>query len=74
MKSAGIPAEHRGFHSLRRTFATNLLQNEVPVELIQQMLGQTHVDSVKPYLSVDEQGLKQCALPLVHREKEGAEL
>lgn len=64
VKEAGIPAEHRGFHSFRRTFATNLLQNEVPIELIQQMLGQTDMDSAKPYLSIDEQGLKQCALPL----------
>lgn len=69
MKKAGILSEHRGFHSFRRTFATNLLQNEVPIELIQQMLGQTHIDSAKPYLSVDEQGLKQCALPLLSSGK-----
>lgn len=74
MKKAGILSEHRGFHSFRRTFATNLLQNEVPIELIQQMLGQTHVDSAKPYLSVDEQGLKQCALSLLSSGKARAEL
>lgn len=74
MKEAGILSAHRGFHSLRRTFATKLLQNEVPLELIQQMLGQTSMDSAKPYLSIDEQGLKQCALPLVSREKIGVEL
>lgn len=65
MKGAGIHSGYRGFHSFRRTFATNLLQNEVPIELIQQMLGQTHIDSAKPYLSIDEQGLKRCALPLL---------
>lgn len=70
MKSAGILSKHRGFHSFRRTFATNLLQNEVPTELIQQMLGQTHIDSAKPYLAIDEQGLKQCALPLLSHGKE----
>lgn len=70
MKSAGILSKHRGFHSFRRTFATNLLQNEVPIELIQQMLGQTHIDSAKPYLAIDEQGLKQCALPLLSHGKE----
>lgn len=73
LKEAGIISNHRGFHSLRRTFATKLLQNEVPLELIQQMLGQTSMDSAKPYLSVDEQGLKQCALPLVLHEKLGVE-
>lgn len=74
MKEAGMPSDHRGFHSLRRTFATKLLQSEVPLELIQQMLGQTSMDSAKPYLSIDEQGLKQCALPLVSREEERAGL
>lgn len=71
MKSAGILSEHRGFHSFQRTFAANLLQNEVSIELIQQMLGQTHIDSVKPYLSIDEHGLKQCALPLLPYRKAG---
>lgn len=70
MKGAGIHSGYRGFHSFRRTFATNLLQNEVPIELIQQMLGQTHIDSAKPYLSIDEQGLKRCALPLLSHGKE----
>lgn len=72
IKRAGIHSERRGFHSFRRTFATNLLQNEVPIELIQQMLGQTHIDSAKPYLSIDEQGLKQCALPLLSHGKVGS--
>lgn len=73
MKKAGIISAHHGFHSFRRTFATQLLQNEVPLELIQQMLGHTSMDSAKPYLSIDEQGLKQCALPLLRREDMGAE-
>lgn len=74
MKGAGILSDHRGFHSFRRTFATKLLQKEVPLELITQMLGQASMDSAKPYLSIDEQGLKQCALPLLHREDMRAEV
>ena len=70
MKGAGIHSGHRGFHSFRRTFATSLLQSKVPIELIQQMLGQTHIDSAKPYLAIDEQGLKRCALPLLSHGKE----
>lgn len=66
MKRTGIydPSKRRGFHSLRRSFGTALLDNEIPMELIQQLLGQTQINSMKPYLSVNESGLKQCALSL----------
>ncbi len=72
MKLAGIPAKRRAFHALRRTFGTRLLLNEVSFELIQQLLGHRDMDSMKLYLSIDEQGLKQCALPLLsHGKAEG---
>ncbi len=71
MKLAGIPSKRRAFHALRRTFGTKLLQNEVPFELIQQLLGHRDMDSIKPYLSIDEQNLKLCALPLLHSRKAG---
>jgi len=61
----------RGSHSFRRSFGTRLLQNELPFDLIQQLLGQTSPNSLKPYLSVDEQGLKNCALGLVSPGKAG---
>ena len=72
MKQAGIPAKRRAFHALRRTFGTSLLQKEVSFELIQQLLGHRDMDSMKPYLSIDEQGLKQCALPLLSNGKVGS--
>lgn len=71
MKQAGIPAKRRAFHALRRTFGTRLLQNEVSFELIQQLLGHRDMDSMKPYLSIDEQGLKLCALSLLSQGKVG---
>ena len=71
MKLAGIPAKRRAFHALRRAFGTRLLQNEVSFELIQQLLGHRDMDSMKLYLSIDEQGLKQCALPLLSHRKAG---
>lgn len=61
----------RGFHSFRRSFGTRLLQNEIPLELLQQLLGHSKIDSAKPYLSVDELGLKNCALGLIARAKAG---
>ena len=71
MKQAGIPAKRRAFHALRRTFGTRLLQNEVSFELIQQLLGHRDMDSLKPYLSINEQGLKVCALPLLSQGEVG---
>lgn len=61
----------RGFHSFRRSFGTRLLQNEIPLELLQQLLGHSRIDSAKPYLFVDELGLKKCALGLVAYTKAG---
>ena len=61
----------RGFHSFRRSFGTRLLQNEIPLELLQQLLGHSKIDSAKPYLSVNELGLKNCALGLIARTKAG---
>ena len=71
MRLAGIPARRRAFHALRRTFGTRLLQNEVSFELIQQLLGHRDMDSMKQYLSIDEQGLKQCGLSLLSYGKVG---
>ena len=71
MKHAGIPAKRRAFHALRRTFGTRLLQNQISFELIQQLLGHRDMDSMKPYLSIDEQGLKLCALSLLSQGKAG---
>lgn len=71
MKLAGIPAKRRAFHALRRTFGTKLLQNEVSFVLIQQMLGHRDMDSMKPYLAINEQGLKMCALPLLSHGEDG---
>lgn len=71
MKLAGVSAKRRAFHALRRTFGTRLLQNEVSFELIQQLLGHRDMDSLKPYLSINEQGLKLCALPLLFQGRDG---
>lgn len=63
--------QRRGFHSFRRTFGTNLLQNQTPFDTIQQLLGHSNMNSLKPYLSIDERGLKECALSLLSTTKGG---
>jgi len=76
MKQAGIysPSERQGFHSLRRTFGTSLLQSETPTQLIMQLLGHWHPDSMVPYLSVDEQGLKCCTINLAFGQEDNNEI
>jgi len=58
---AGLTIQ-RGFHSLRRWFATNMVTSGVSVITVSQALGQAKVDSVKPYISLDSLNLKECAL------------
>nr|DAO84150.1 MAG TPA: SITE SPECIFIC RECOMBINASE XERD [Caudoviricetes sp.] len=52
----------RGMHSLRHTFATNLLKNGIPLETIAEMLGHVGMSSVDIYLSVETQELRRIAL------------
>lgn len=56
--------ERKGFHSLRRTIASWMLEAEVPLGMITEILGQKHVDSTRPYIAVHQPGLAECALDL----------
>jgi len=71
MALAGIEpdAYHKyGFHSFRRAFGTRLLESGTPIHLLSQLLGHIELDSAKPYISVSEQGLKECCLYLTSDE------
>jgi len=54
----------RGFHILRRTLATGMLRNNIPRSVISAAIGQVDPNSVDVYLSVDEDNMRKCALPL----------
>ena len=65
VKKAGIerkPYDGKTFHGLRRHLAKNLIVSGVPVTTIAQILGHQSMESVKQYLSLDGQNLKECAL------------
>lgn len=53
--------ERRGFHSFRRSLGARMLEAEIPLSLISEVLGHTHMDSAKPYLGTNETQLKNCA-------------
>jgi integrase len=54
----------RGFHILRRTFATRMLKNNISRSVISASIGQTDPNSVDVYLSNDEEKMQQCAISL----------
>lgn len=62
-----LPNRHvpgSGFHVTRKTFATNLLRNNVGVKTVVAALGQRSDDSVHRYLSLDEEHMQMCSLSL----------
>lgn len=62
----------RGFHSFRRTFGANLLQSQIPLEMLSELLGHSSIDNSKPYLAINRNDLCSCCLDLSGLEvKEG---
>lgn len=55
---------NKGFHVLRRTFATTLLRNNAGIQMVMDSLGHTDNTSVMKYLSFDEERMRLCPLSL----------
>lgn len=68
MQFAGIkpstPGAKTGIHSLRHSLARKLLDKNVPLEDIADIMGHAEVVSSSPYLKIDVEGLRGCALSL----------
>ncbi|HBK28555.1 MAG TPA: hypothetical protein DDZ04_01405 [Parabacteroides sp.] len=68
MQIAGIkpstPGAKIGIHSLRHSLARKLLDKNVTLEDIADIMGHTEVVSSSPYLKIDVEGLRGCALSL----------
>lgn len=66
LNRAGIPpekSEHTGWHTFRRSLATNLLQNNVEMTTISEILGHSDPDIAgKYYVKLDIDNLRNCAL------------
>jgi site-specific recombinase XerD len=67
MKRCGIQKKDgivSGMHSLRHALARRLLERGAPLSTIADIMGHTHYSSTSPYLKVDIDGLRECALSL----------
>lgn len=60
----GRPDTVAGMHSFRHALAHRLLDKGVDLEMISEIMGHTHVSSSSPYLKIDIEGLRSCALDL----------
>lgn len=55
-------SQRRGLHSLRHTFASRMIANNVPLKVVSESLGHTSTVPTSAYISVDFKGLRECAL------------
>ena len=65
MKAVGIPHEPgdgRTMHGIRRMLGTHMTIEGVPVTTVAQVLGHQNTDSTRQYISLDIEGLRECAL------------
>ncbi|MCM1228350.1 MAG: tyrosine-type recombinase/integrase [Clostridium sp.] len=65
MRKAGLYSEEKrrkGMHTLRRSLATSMLENDVPVSVIAQTLGHGDLHTVGNYIRVSLNLLKKCAM------------
>ena len=64
LSDAGITYRGKpsGFHTLRHSLATHLLQGGVESSAISDILGHTSPETVKHYLQADLKDLRKCAL------------
>ncbi len=53
-----------GMHSLRHALARRLLESGTPLSEVSDIMGHTSFSSTFPYLKVDIEGLRACALSL----------
>lgn len=57
-----VGSRHSGSHSLRMTFASQLVAENVPYEVVRVLLGHASRESTRHYVEFSIEGLRECAL------------
>lgn len=52
------------FHSLRRTFGTELVKANVPITMVSQLLGHNTLDTSRHYIALNDNMLQMCCLDI----------
>ena len=60
--------ERHGIHTLRNSFAKNMLDAGAPLLVISQTLGHQSVNTTAIYLKIDLDGLRRFALDIIEWE------
>jgi integrase len=69
VQRAGLP-DLGGFHSLRHSFATHMLEGGIDVLTLQKLLGHKHLSSTTVYVHVSQERLTAMALDLLNLPKQ----
>lgn len=67
LRRAGIAIptkRHTGVHTIRHSFATNMLRKGTPVQDVSQILGHSNISVTETYLRVDIEHMRLCSLSL----------
>ena len=65
MKAAKVShkiGDGKTMHGLRRMLGTQMIIEGIPVTTVSQVLGHQNTDAARPYISLDIEGLRECAL------------
>lgn len=64
IKHSGIDvgSRHHGSHSMRMTFASQLVAEHIPYDVVRVALGQVDPNSTRHYVKFDIESLRSCAL------------
>lgn len=64
MKKAFPDSEGNGFHITRKTYATERFRNRCGYSEVADLLGHSNTETVHKYLSLDEERMRLCPIPL----------
>ena len=64
MKKAFPERDSGGFHITRKTYATDRFRNGRGYSEVADLLGHTTPDTVHKYISLDEERMRLCPIPL----------